>query len=558
MSRGTRLVALLSAIVVAGCASPSDPSEEQPLPPIPADEAVTQRIAAVLRAQGNEEAIRALQIEISRLLANTPAQQDAEQVVRSSLLAAVETSSDIDALFALQRQAAGGVFSTRFTQIGRGLNPLALCEDTEADTVVYFVNGIMTTLPEALTSLHLLEAATHITLAGTGSVDYRLFYNPTNIPGGDDPMAWCQSFGFLAVYGQVSEEEKSRLRGLAESRCGERGRLSDLFEVAAQYVSGTHSVLEEDWLTERLQDVVRSDVLSGKRVIIVAHSQGNIYARNMAHRFLAQQSPFEGDLGPAIGVVSLGSPVSFSSEVTSFLGGLTTVQVEHELISLLPGAPEGNVANELSVAIENALASAAASSAWVALKFLLTDRVDYVELALALKKLGIAGIHSYHAHLLSPSYFAAPVFDTVGMTMAEIASRLRNPREQTGQGFLQVALTWDRPGDIDLYVQEPGGKIVYYIDRVGQDGELDRDDTSGTGPENYYICSPDKVSEGRYRISVNNYNGELGTQARITVRAGSKFAHFIQIVDEPNQGSHLIPLSTIDFDGGSFSILRAQ
>ena len=554
------LALLLSVILVAGtgCSSSPGPVEEEPLPPVPADEAVTQRIAALLRAPASEQVVLALQREISRLLANGQAPQDTEQVVRSSLLAAVETPADIDALFELQRQAGGGVFSTRFSQAASGAGALALCEDTDAEVVVYFINGIMNTLPEALTSLHMLEAATRSALAGAGTVDYRLFYNPTSIPGDDGSAAdWCQSFGFLAAYGQVSEAEKQRLRGLAESRCGDRGVLADLSEVVAQLAGGMNSLAEQDWLTARFHDVVRNDVLSGKRVIIVPHSQGNIYTRSMVQRLMAHPEPLDGDLGPSIGVVSLGSPVSFPDDVASFVGEVAVVKVQYDLASLVPGAPAGNVVNELSVAVERELIKAAVRAAWGTLMVLLRDRAGFADLRLAAKDLGSAAGYSLRAHLMSGSYLASPVIEAIRGAMAAVASHLQNPRARSGQGFLQVALTWNQPGDIDLYVREPRGAVVYYGDRYGQDGELDRDDITGTGPENYYICAPSALSEGEYQVSVNNYNGELGTQAGITVRAGSKSARFTKIMDEPNQGDHLLPIATIRYDAGSLSISPA-
>jgi hypothetical protein len=60
-----------------------------------------------------------------------------------------------------------------------------------------------------------------------------------------------------------------------------------------------------------------------------------------------------------------------------------------------------------------------------------------------------------------------------------------------GQGALRFTLTWDRPGDVDLHVVTPGGREIYYGARTQDGGELDRDDTTGTGPENvFWAASP--------------------------------------------------------------------
>lgn len=558
VNAGKFLVMLLSVLTVTSVGCSPESGEEEPLPPVPADEAVTQRIAEVLLSPASEESVLALQSEISRLIPTTRDPQEAEHVVRSSLLAAMGAPSDIDALFALQQQAAGRVFSTRFSRTLNGAGTLALCGETEAETVVYFINGINTTLPEALTRLHALEASTRGALASTGTVDYRLLYNPTGPLGGEDSLsAACHDFGFLASFGRVSEAEKARLHELAQARCHERGWLEDTQEAIAQMQAAASSFSPQDWLTVRFRDVVRNDVRSGKRVIVVAHSQGNFYTRSMLDRLKYQPVPGDGSLGPSIGVISLGSPASFPAELASYVGGLEVVQVQYDWITLLPDAPMWTIANRFSEAVRGALARASVSAAWVALESLLGGPVAARDLLPVILELVEAALHSYRAHDLSESYLADPVIETVRGSMAAVASRLVNSREHAGQGFLQVALTWDRAGDIDLYVREPAGQLVYYRARLGQDGELDRDDTTGTGPENYYICVPSAVSEGEYRISVNNYRGVLGTRANISVRAGSKFDQFEQIMDGPNGGTHLIPVATIGYQGGSFSIARA-
>jgi len=59
-----------------------------------------------------------------------------------------------------------------------------------------------------------------------------------------------------------------------------------------------------------------------------------------------------------------------------------------------------------------------------------------------------------------------------------------------GIGYLSFTLTWSRNGDGDLVITTPNNKRIYY-DNKGpstdtDQGQLDRDDRTGTGPENIF------------------------------------------------------------------------
>lgn len=76
--------------------------------------------------------------------------------------------------------------------------------------------------------------------------------------------------------------------------------------------------------------------------------------------------------------------------------------------------------------------------------------------------------------------------------------------ERVGTGKLQITLAWDTDTDQDIYVKTPSGETISYMNKhADDDGELDRDDTDGYGPENVYWLA--EAPDGEYVISVNDY-----------------------------------------------------
>lgn len=74
------------------------------------------------------------------------------------------------------------------------------------------------------------------------------------------------------------------------------------------------------------------------------------------------------------------------------------------------------------------------------------------------------------------------------------------------QGVIQVGLSWNTAStDIDLWVTDPFGERIYYLNpQSSSGGYLDRDDVDGFGPENIYW--QDGAPDGDYLI-VTDYFG---------------------------------------------------
>ncbi len=100
------------------------------------------------------------------------------------------------------------------------------------------------------------------------------------------------------------------------------------------------------------------------------------------------------------------------------------------------------------------------------------------------------------------------------------ASQTCNNGACIGTGHLRFTLNWDRPGDVDLHVVPPCGTDIYFGNRVACGGELDRDDTTGTGPENTFWRT--SAAPGTYLVCVVPFGGvAVPTQSTVDVFIGT-------------------------------------
>ena len=66
--------------------------------------------------------------------------------------------------------------------------------------------------------------------------------------------------------------------------------------------------------------------------------------------------------------------------------------------------------------------------------------------------------------------------------------------------LLRFNITWDIESDIDLYLTDPNGVVIWYGGITSSLGELDYDDIGGTGPENITLK---QLVPGDYQVWVN-------------------------------------------------------
>ena len=113
--------------------------------------------------------------------------------------------------------------------------------------------------------------------------------------------------------------------------------------------------------------------------------------------------------------------------------------------------------------------------------------------------------------------FVIDMAGTVSQNLDDLQSNLQseynlnNAALQYGYGAIQITLTWDNTADLDLYVTDPTGETIYYVNPTSASGgQLDVDDIDGYGPENIFWTAGTVLS-GNYSVEVNHFSGASPT-----------------------------------------------
>lgn len=222
----------------------------------------------------------------------------------------------------------------------------------------------------------------------------------------------------------------------------------------------------------------KQSLLAGNRIMLVSHSQGNLYANAVYDNLQRSNSSGSYDLN-AFGIAGVASPANFV--VTG--DGYVTSDTDHviDALRLLVPAilPSNN--NEVPFLTLNDL-------------------------------LG----HGFEEIYVSKDF--PNIRGQVKNVMFATLSRISTVAPSLATGPLTTTLTWDLPGDIDLHTFEPSGIQVFYGNKRGRVGYLDRDDIVGTGPEHYYaIC--ENFIPGRYAFGINYYSGSGAKKVDMKISA---------------------------------------
>ena len=235
------------------------------------------------------------------------------------------------------------------------------------------------------------------------------------------------------------------------------------------------SLLTTDSLWKHV-NTYQTAIAEGKKVVLVAHSQGNLFG-NMAFNHLN------------------------SREKQSF-GMVSVANVDNNVLGL--DEPYTTLSNDKVV-----LALIAAQIA-LPTKPMPPNTENMAE---SEDPLGHSFIQSYMAE---ESNSDAKITQQIIATLDSLAL----PSKIIEPGVVTVSLTWGSEPDVDLHVYEPNGMQVSWFNLDGYSGFIDRDDRSGYGPEHYNVPSCETLERGVYHIALDYYKGYGPEVATLQIKAG--------------------------------------
>lgn len=366
---------------------------------------------------------------------------------------------------------------------------------------VAFYNGVWSTSADALRGMGALRAQLGETYRGE-HIRYELMYNPTN--GWEDIV---QAFDRRlaqenAVLANRWESFWDTLQGRGPAGAGFLARVGQTFSSMAGLANDLRAIVttaavnsvvlltaNPPTVREYSEQSTRLDTmtLEGKKLLLVAHSQGNLFM-GQAYQHL--------DAGVAGGRVTAGS---YAALRIAPAGPYSPARSQHVL------AAQDLVINALRLTGNVPDSNAAVPTYQEQLNLGVLDP-DITGDMLA---------ETYLNTVFTGARAPAPMIKSAAY---QLIDGLTTPSQLARSGFFTATLNWDRNGDVDLHAFEPNGTHVYYSSPYGQSGILDYDDTTTTGPEHYTTtCDVSQLAEGTYTIGVNNFGAAAGTQAVVQV-----------------------------------------
>lgn len=363
----------------------------------------------------------------------------------------------------------------------------SLC--TPQGIVFGFFNGVRTTESQAKVGLFAFEEI-HGSIAPSGEgIRYELFYNYSN--GFED---------FVETFAQRLQEQESLLDGrfelFFESLNGGGPWWSKIVQAIPNSLTIVTGISDafKSFIVAKLTGLISNPptefnyvdqqaridnfATEGKKLLFVAHSQGNLFV-NKAYDY-AQAKVGAG----AVNVVHI-APAS-------------------------PIVPGSHTLADLDLVINGLRIIGSVVS--------ITDTIP----GYLLRPPGLNKQKDIMGHGLLEIYLN-PLLTTSTHVKNDITAAIASLKpstftSQAKSGFFSATLIWDGLGDVDLHVYEPNAKHVYWATSVGTAGYLDIDNTRSFGPEHYYAsCDPNQLLTGSYIVAIANYSSAESRNATVQI-----------------------------------------
>ncbi|PXX89551.1 hypothetical protein DIT71_13550 [Marinobacter vulgaris] len=379
------------------------------------------------------------------------------------------------------------ITSTSLNAFAQPYEARNFCRDS--GIIFAFFNGVQTTIGEANRALNEFRRIHGNERADGENIRYEVMYNYTD--GLDD---------FVETFEQRVLEQEQILAGryeLALEIINGGGkwwqRLAELAttlpETRDDFINWYQAKIVQSLtslagnpptITNYSEHQSRVDtwIVEGKQILMVAHSQGNLFA-NSAY-------------------------------------GYASDKIDNEALNLVhiaPASPTTNGPHRLADKdlVINALR---ASGSVVGITDIIPGYLN--------RPGGLNGQTDILGHGLLEIYLN-PALGLGAAVVQNIETELANlqPPEtefEAETGFFTATLTWNGAGDVDLHVYEPSGSHVFYQAMTGTSGYLDVDNTVANGPEHYFAaCEAEKLQAGTYQVGIANYDRADGRTASLQI-----------------------------------------
>ena len=252
-------------------------------------------------------------------------------------------------------------------------------------------------------------------------------------------------------------------------------------ELNQRLFSATAEQLQPTDVSGEHANYYESDLLAGKRVIVLAHSQGNLFT-NAALAIVLQRQP---DLNASIATIGVATPA-----VANVGDNIHITAHDDNILDALRQTTSITASNLTNTPDQNDFRS--------------TSR------------------HAFQRDYFDSRLRSRGQIDTEIQRLAQV---LPYPQLVSGDGAIRANLSWQTAPsslisrDLDLHVYEPYGAHLYYASPQGQTGYLQSDSSGSRGLESYLVTCQD-IALGSYRFAVNFFSGLGPVIARLSLQLG--------------------------------------